>query len=189
MQEVIKLNRIKAPSKIKAGDRIFIPGAKEVLYVKPAEAIKASPSRTPAPARPGTQPPPPQQKSTAPGLSGFIWPVNGRVIERFGMREGKKHDGINIQASAGTYIKAAQSGKVLFSGNLPGHGNTVILQHENNYVTVYGNNQQNLVQIGAWVSRGSNIATVGSSGNTNYLHFQIRRWNVARNPLLYLPKK
>lgn len=185
MQKVIRINRIADPSRIKEGDRIFIPGAKEVMYVRPVTA------RTPqrAPARPRTQPPPSQEQRPAPALSGFIWPVNGRIIETFGMKDGKKHDGINIQAPAGTHIKAAKSGSVIFSARLPGHGNTIILKHEENYVTVYGNNRENIVRHGQWVNKGSTIATVGTSGNTHYLHFQIRRWNIARNPLHYLPKK
>ena len=82
-------------------------------------------------------------------------------------------------------------GKVIFSSLLEGYGNTIIIQHKNNYATVYANNKKNLVKKGKWVKRGQNVAEVGlSSGKSNvpYLHFQIRKWNRPRNPLFYLPK-
>jgi lipoprotein NlpD len=54
--------------------------------------------------------------------------------------------GIDISSPAGTAIKASDSGKVIYSGNtIRGYGNLIILRHSEEYVTVYGHNEVNLV--------------------------------------------
>lgn len=177
-QEVAELNNIKKTSQIKAGDKIFIPGANKVLYVRPTviakdQSIKKKPHR---------------KIFRETGM--FTWPLDGKVIKKYGVYNGIKHDGLNIKARSGTLIKASSSGKVVFSAYLDGYGNTVIIQHKKNYATVYANNMVNLVKKGNWVSKRQKIAQVGTSGKKSkiaYLHFQIRRYNQPRNPLFYLP--
>jgi murein DD-endopeptidase MepM/ murein hydrolase activator NlpD len=114
----------------------------------------------------------------------------GVVSSGFGIRDGAKHDGVDIAAPAGTPVYAADSGVVIFSGTLHGYGNTVIIRHDDNYVTVYGHNQRNLVREGIRVSRGDEIGAIGRSGRTTgaNLHFEVRRDNVAQDPLAYLPQ-
>lgn len=179
VQTVAEHNNISDVSQIQAGDRLFIPGAARPIDVKPA----------PVPAAPRAQPPPPRPKLTAKkGM--FSWPVRGRVIRHFGMHNGLRHDGIDIEAPAGTQVRAAGSGKVIFSDHLEGYGNTIIVQHAQDYATVYANNRENFVGSGQWVSRDKTIATVGASGRRRsgpHLHFQIRRYNQPRNPMFYLP--
>ena len=119
----------------------------------------------------------------------FSWPVKGKVVSYYGVRGGKKYDGIDILAPLGSPIKAADSGKVVFVNKLTGYGNVIIIQHKDKYTTVYAHNQLNLVKEGSWVKRGSLIAKLGKSHNPSAsptLHFQIRRYNKARNPLFYL---
>lgn len=100
------------------------------------------------------------------------------------------HDGIDIAANRGASVFAARDGKVIFSDRLSGYGNVVIIEHASDYTTVYAHNQENLVRTGAMIRRGQKIATVGSSGEHDdpLLHFEIRKNNVARNPLFYLPR-
>lgn len=100
------------------------------------------------------------------------------------------HDGIDISANRGASVVAARDGKVIFSDRLSGYGNVVIIEHASDYTTVYAHNQENLVRTGAMIRRGQKIATVGSSGEHDdpLLHFEIRKNNVARNPLFYLPR-
>ena len=79
---------------------------------------------------------------------------------------------------------------MIFSGTLHGYGNTVIIRHNDEYATVYGHNSRNLVSEGAHVARGQQIGEIGRSGRTTgaNLHFEVRRDNVAENPLAYLPE-
>jgi len=121
----------------------------------------------------------------------FLWPVQqGVVSSGFGIRNGAMHDGVDIAAPTGTPVLAADSGVVIFSGTLHGYGNTVIVRHDDDYTTVYAHNERNLVREGARVSAGQEIGEIGRSGRTTgaNLHFEVRRDNVARNPLAYLPQ-
>jgi lipoprotein NlpD len=121
----------------------------------------------------------------------FKWPVIAGVVSSpFGMRNGAMHDGVDIAAPAGTPIYAADDGSVIFVGHLHGYGNVVILQHSGGYVTVYAHNQRNLVNKGESVSRGHQIAEMGTTGRASgpNLHFEVRYNNQAQNPLAYLPE-
>ena len=121
----------------------------------------------------------------------FMWPVaQGVVSSGFGIRNGAMHEGVDIAAPAGTPVYAADSGTVIFSGTLHGYGNTVIIRHDDGYVTVYGHNERNLVAEGVHVARGHEIGQIGRSGRTTgaNLHFEVRRENVAQDPLAYLPE-
>jgi murein DD-endopeptidase MepM/ murein hydrolase activator NlpD len=121
----------------------------------------------------------------------FQWPVQqGVVSSGFGIRNGAMHDGVDIAAPAGTPVYAADTGVVIFSGTLHGYGNTVIIRHDDGYATVYGHNERNLVSEGTRVARGQEIGEIGRSGRTTgaNLHFEVRRDNVAENPLAYLPE-
>jgi len=175
MQDVAEINNIKDTSLIKAGDKIFIPGADK--------------SRTLSETQAATGKTLPEKIISKPGL--FSWPVRGKVIEEYGIYGGIKHDGINIKAPEGAPVKAAKEGTVAFSGVLEGYGNTIIIEHKDNYATVYANNQANLVTKGQTVGKGQKIAEVGGSPSSKpqpYLHFQIRCDNKPRNPRFYLPK-
>ena len=179
LQEVAEINNIRDTSDIKAGDKIFIPGAHKVMYVPPASTNKSSPPSSQAPR---------QTITSKKGL--FQWPLRGKIIKTFGVHNGRKHDGIDIKGSLGEKITAARSGKVVFSAYLKGYGNTIIMEHSQKYATVYANNRENIARKGSWIKKGEVVATVGTSngtGSTPYLHFPIRRYNKPRNPLFYLP--
>lgn len=121
----------------------------------------------------------------------FAWPVQaGLVSSPFGMRNGVMHDGIDISAAAGTAVRAADDGIVIFVGRLHGYGNAVILRHSGGYVTIYGHNRCNLVRYGAEVVRGQVIAELGSTGRATgpNLHFEVRFHGQPQNPLAYLPQ-
>ena len=120
------------------------------------------------------------------------WPVpHGTVTSSFGPRRGSFHDGIDIAAPVGAAVRAAAKGDVAYSGSLPGYGNVIILRHGTGYATVYAHNDQNLVEEGQRVNQGQLIATVGRSGRTSgaNLHFEVRKDNVAHDPLQFLPAR
>jgi murein DD-endopeptidase MepM/ murein hydrolase activator NlpD len=99
------------------------------------------------------------------------------------------HDGVDIAAPVGTPVHAAAAGRVIYAGRVRGYGNIVIVQHADHYATVYGHNSINEVRAGQSIARGQVISKVGTTGRTTgpNLHFEVRRYNVAHNPLAYLP--
>jgi lipoprotein NlpD len=152
-------------TRILPGQLIFIPGANQNLRVK---------------------------RSFISNLESddFIWPVEGKVLDRFGsLSGGIRNKGIIISASLGTNVLAASSGKVVFSGLLEGYGNTIILEHDDDFSTVYGYNHENLVRIGEFVGQGEVIARVGHAPRTgcSCLYFEIRKAHRPQNPFYYLP--
>lgn len=122
---------------------------------------------------------------------GFTWPVKGRVISGFGPREGGLHnDGINILAPAGSEVRAAENGIVVYAGNeLRGFGNLLLVKHDDGYTTAYAHADRLLVNRGDKVRRGDVIATVGQTGNVSepQLHFEIRKGPRPVDPRKELP--
>lgn len=126
----------------------------------------------------------------ASGISRLRWPVRGRVISGFGeAAAGKKNDGIDIAVPAGTAIRAAENGVIIYAGDgLKEFGNTVLVRHEDGLVTVYGHASEINVQRGQKVRRGDEIAKAGMSGSadTPKLHFEVRKDSTPVNPATYL---
>ena len=126
--------------------------------------------------------------------SDFIIPVEGTVICSFGEETevGTKNEGINFAASAGTEVKAAKEGVVIYASNqLEDYGNLVLIKHDNNVVTTYAHLQKTIVTKGAHVKTGEVIGYVGSTGKVSspQLHFAIRKGkNLVLDPAAYLPK-
>ncbi|OGV30808.1 MAG: hypothetical protein A3E88_04420 [Legionellales bacterium RIFCSPHIGHO2_12_FULL_35_11] len=116
----------------------------------------------------------------------WVLPAKGRVVENFSPNFGRK--GINIAGKKGDKIYAASSGTVAYSGQgLANYGNLIILKHDNNYLTAYGNNAKNLVKEGQYVHVGAVIAEIGLVGHSYYgLHFEIRKQGQPVNPMKYL---
>lgn len=120
----------------------------------------------------------------------FDWPVLGQLSSEFGERGGRSHDGIDLLADEGTPIHAAESGRVVYSGDdLGDYGRVVIVKHLGRWATVYAHNRKNLVDEGEFVERGDVIAEVGDTGNASapHLHFEVRRSNEPRDPQSCLP--
>ena len=98
------------------------------------------------------------------------------------------HDGIDIAGKLGSNILAIASGVVTQSGDHPGYGNLVEVSHGNGYVTRYGHNQKNLVQIGDTVKKGQVLALMGTSGRSTgpHLHLEVIRDGRVVNPIKYV---
>ncbi|AZR74019.1 hypothetical protein BBF96_11815 [Anoxybacter fermentans] len=122
--------------------------------------------------------------------TGFIWPVRAPISSPFGMRWGKFHYGIDLAVPTGTPIKAAKSGKVIYSGEASGYGLAVYIKHDDKTVTRYGHNSKLLVKKNDFVYQGQVIALSGNTGFSTapHLHFEIRINGKAVNPLKYLKK-
>ncbi len=201
-----RLNGIHDPSAIPIGTRLFIPGAERVLNVHVVKsqdnnssvqpsAIKKKPtvSQSKSQVKPSQKAPTTSSllKSKATQVKKLKWPLRGKIVRSFSNQVktgGGK--GIEISIREGSHVKAAEAGKVIYSGDgVSGYGFLIILQHENDFFTVYGFNRKNIVQQGDFVSQGENIAMSGTppSGGSPRLHFEVRKGKLAVNPILYLP--
>ena len=183
-EELARLNRLRAAGQIRVGQQIFIPGATREL---PVEIVTPAQSAAEMSSIPQTAP----QTPLLPSLDRtFIWPINGTINSGFGPRGANFHDGIDIAAPEGTPVRAIDSGEVVYTDQLRGYGNMVILRHADGFVSVYAHNERNLVREGQQVSRGETIARVGSTGRVTgpHLHFEIRHDNKAQDPLRYMPR-
>lgn len=118
----------------------------------------------------------------------LAWPIQGKLLHRYGQRrisgQNIKWKGVFVQAKRNTPVRAVAYGRVVYADWLPGLGLLTILEHNNNYLTMYANAEILYKDIGAWVQAGEIIATAGDSGgnkNTG-LYFEIRRGKASLNP-------
>ena len=173
-----RANRLNDPGELEVGQRIFIPGrdAKTAFNRGLPDRGVGFPPRAPEVGDRITEK--------------LLWPVSGSISSGFGPRGASFHDGIDISAPEGTPIRVVADGEVLYSGDLRGYGNLVIVRHDEGLVSVYAHNETNLVGKGERVTRGQVIARVGSTGRVTgpHLHFEIRYNNAPRDPLPYLPQ-
>lgn len=147
--------------------------------VAPPVAAPPRPMPSTPPLAPDDRPPAlTDDQITALGRGRFQWPVDGRILSGYGPKAGgQRNDGVNIGAPAGTPVRAAADGKVVYSGgDVPGFGVTVLIQHDNGWVTVYGHLARADVRMQQQVTAGQQIGQVGSSGGVTepQLHFEIR---------------
>lgn len=124
------------------------------------------------------------------GNGKFMRPVDGKVISRYGPKEGGLHnDGINIRAARGTAVRAADNGVVAYVGSeMQGYGTLVLIRHADRWMTAYAHMDKALVKKGETVKAGQSIGTVGATGGVDspQLHFEVRKGTQAMNPELYL---
>ena len=161
---------------------------------EPSRPLSAPPRATPPPrleaSLVGPFPAPPSARSTPtprpavhPGA--LEWPLRGVLYARFGRKGKTPHDGIDLSAPAGTPVKTAGEGTVLFAGPQQGYGLLVIVEHPHGLVSVYAHNRDLRVRTGQALREGQVIATVGESGKTSgpHLHFEVRRDGEPVDPL------
>jgi lipoprotein NlpD len=189
IQEIARYNAIRNPDKLEVGQMLRIPPGKPQQVATLPKTVPAPAARS-APETWGDDSSSLSESRRGDSHSPFLWPVEGAITSKFGPRNGSFHDGIDIAAPLGTQVMAAADGKVIFSDVLRGYGNVVILRHANGYLTVYAHNRANLVKEGQAVRQGDPIAEVGQSGRATgaSLHFEVRKDNLARDPLRHLPQ-
>ncbi|MBQ8001998.1 MAG: peptidoglycan DD-metalloendopeptidase family protein [Clostridia bacterium] len=130
------------------------------------------------------------------GTGKFVWPVpaSHRVTSKYGYRihpvynTRKFHAGIDIGASYGSDIVAAESGTVTVATYGSGYGKYLVINHGSGITTLYAHCSSLLVKVGDKVSRGQVIAKVGSTGVStgNHLHFEVRINGATTDPLTYV---
>ncbi len=140
----------------------------------------------------GNRPRPPDPEERAgppdPRKGTLDWPLRGVLYGRFGKKGKEPHDGVDLAAPAGTPVKTAAEGQVLYAGEQKGYGKIVIVEHGNELVTLYAHNRDLRVKSGQKVRKGQVVATVGESGRTSgpHLHFEVRKNGRPIDPLTFL---
>ena len=116
--------------------------------------------------------------------SRFVVPYQTKVFSRFGMRRGRRHQGVDLPLKMGTPVVAAFDGRVRASTYTKGYGNLVIIRHENGLETFYGHLSKREVEVGDWVRAGDEIGLGGSTGRSTgpHLHFETRYQGYAFDP-------
>jgi len=174
--DIARANGIEDERQLEVGTRLWIP--------RPARKAIEQPLLPPERLRAIAQ-----NDALEEGGLRFAWPVQGRLTSRFGWRRSRMHEGVDIAARSGTLVRAAETGRVIYAGRLGGYGNVIVVRHGERYETVYAHNRRFRIPKGAGVRKGDVIAEVGATGNASapHLHFEVRRDDDARDPLLFLP--
>lgn len=194
---IVAENQLPEPSVLRVGQRLRLPTA----------AIVAPPSQQTLeqraaafhldiddivtgsrPAQSGTRLPP---VAVVSGSTRFLWPVEGRLLQRFGPGpSGRRNEGIKIATPVGTPVHASAAGTVRYAGTeVPLLGGLVLVEHSNGWVTAYGHLDRVAVRTGERVAAGAIIATSGESGQARepQLHFELRQNRRPVDPLRELP--
>lgn len=179
--KIVEINNLDSPENLKLGQKIIMPDVDKVksLYSSESASEKKTVTSTKTSSRGG---------SMSYTISASL-PVQGKFSSKFGPRWGRQHAGIDIAAPTGTTVYASMSGKVTFSGwDDGGYGNLVIVDHGNGLQSYYAHNSKLLVKMGQNVSKGTQIANVGSTGNSTgpHSHFEIRKNGTPVNPYNYI---
>ena len=118
-------------------------------------------------------------------------PVKGKILNKFGRQKDKQydsfivHNGINIKAQTGTLVRSIFNGKVLYTGELEGYGNLVIIGHGKDYHSLYGHLDKIKVEPSQVVQIGDIVGLTGESGSLvgETLYLEIREKGKPVEPL------
>ncbi|MEW6165259.1 MAG: peptidoglycan DD-metalloendopeptidase family protein [Pseudomonadota bacterium] len=123
----------------------------------------------------------------------LVTPTQGSIAGRFGAPRDDGQatwKGLFIRAAEGADVRAVAAGVVVFADWLRGYGNLLIIDHDDDFMSVYGNNQALLADVGQKVGAGATVATVGASGGQpeSGLYFELRHQGRAFDPARWLGK-
>jgi murein hydrolase activator len=152
-------------------------------------------AKTPPPGKPGTETPTGLGFGTLRGR--LPWPTEGRVVSAFGAqvhpRFGTRtfRNGVDIEPGEGRDVAAVFGGHVVYTGWFKGYGNLIILDHDNEYYTLYAHVADILVKEGEDVRQGQRIGTVGDTGSLEgtRLYFEVRFQGKPQNPEQWLRQR
>jgi septal ring factor EnvC (AmiA/AmiB activator) len=124
----------------------------------------------------------------------LAWPVQGKLAGDYGQPRGTgpvKWNGVLLETTAGTPVRAVYHGRVAFADWLQGLGLLVIVDHGGGYMSLYGHNEALLKESGDWVEPGEAIAQVGDTGGQSRaaLYFEIRYNGEPVNPHPWIARR
>jgi septal ring factor EnvC (AmiA/AmiB activator) len=137
----------------------------------------------------------PQFSSFSKMKGNLPWPVNGRIVNKFGEQRNPYLNtvtlnfGIDIATPYGSPVRSIADGKVSIIHWLPGYGNIIIISHSENYRTIYAYLSEVLVNEGDIVKRGDIIAKSGESLTGEMLHLEIWKEREKQNPEHWLARR
>ena len=181
-------NDIPPPYTIYPGQRLRLyPLDRRAAPPRPVTSLPPAGAGSAAAPRPA---PPPVAPPAAASTLAWRWPAEGEIVNGFAGGDPTRQ-GIDIAGKAGQPVRAAADGVVVYSGSgLVGYGELVIIKHNDQWLSAYGHNRARLVNEGALVKAGQQIAEMGRSGaSRDMLHFEIRYNGKPVDPLAYLPAR
>ena len=113
----------------------------------------------------------------------FYAPIKGLISDSFDLEN--KHYGVDVLATENEAIKAVLGGTVVFSDWTTETGYSIVIQHDNNLISLYKHNSVILKKIGEVVKAGDVISIIGNSGAYSsgpHLHFEMWHKGKAINP-------
>ncbi|MEK7702365.1 MAG: permease-like cell division protein FtsX [Nitrospirota bacterium] len=127
----------------------------------------------------------------------LLWPTEGSVVSLFGRQKHPKFDtyvfkkGIEIETSKGDEVRSVHEGLVIFADWFKGYGMMIIVDHGENFYSVYAHLAKLLVAVGDKTIRNRTLGTVGETGLSegDRLYFEIRHKGEPLDPMLWLQKK
>ncbi len=169
------------------GTWLFIPGGKRELasWYAPLGVTRENPA-TARVMGPGACDP---ISGGAIGYGTFVWPANKHYLSGFDFNP-NVHRGIDIAGNLGEAVYATDAGVVVYVGwNNYGYGNMIMIDHGNNFQSLYGHLSAYNVGCGQSVGQGEVIGAIGSTGHSSgpHLHFEIRSLSSFVNPHDVLP--
>ncbi len=177
------------------------PGGKmaDKTAEKPAEKAVQKPLIAEAPPRPAATAPESRLEPVASDVSfgrlrgTMRLPVRGTIAGRFGSARdgGGTWRGLYIRAGSGSEVKSVAAGRVVFAEWMRGFGNLLIVDHGDGYLSIYGNNESLLKEVGQKVRGGDTIASVGNSGGNpdSGLYFELRHQGQPIDPMKWASLK
>lgn len=132
------------------------------------------------------------QSQIAPEQNGMdaveaLLPVNGTITSGVGIRvdpidgQLRHHNGIDIAVPLGTPVHSVAAGTVVYAGLRSGYGWTILIEHDNGMVTLYGHNSKLAAEQGQAVKKGEVIAIAGSTGRSTGPHVHFEAWQSGNN--------
>jgi len=196
----IEMMSLERANRSKVLDNIRKKRSLKLAALESLKQAAADLDRTIASLKSGSDLPEPQKDISSKAFSelkGLLnMPVKGKITSFFGPYRDKKFNvtnfrsGIEIKADRGEPIRAVCDGRVLYARWFKGYGNMIIIDHGNNYYTVYAHAQELFTSKGDQVEMGEVVATVGDSGSMSgpVLHFEVRHHGKPEDPLKWIKK-
>lgn len=166
--DIAVANNLKLDTKLRRGQQLLIPS---VIAPPPDEPSAAPPS---------------------PPAARFAWPLSGTIRRKYAKSGRSEHPGIDIVARAGTAVRAAAAGRIIFAGEEPQeYGKLVVVDHGEGWHSAYAFLDRITVREGERVRAGERVGLVGRTGRAtrDELHFEMRRDNRPVDPVPLLPDR